>query len=61
VLLDNRHGLVANIRVTAAPGTAEREAALLLLAEASRATVGGGSLRRRQSGRPRSAFGITSM
>jgi len=30
VLLDNRHGLVANVCVTAATGTAEREAALLL-------------------------------
>ena len=27
VLLDNRHGLVANVCVTAATGTAEREAA----------------------------------
>src|SRR5258705_2705481 len=42
VLLDNRHGLVANVCVTAATGTAEREAALLLLAEAGdAATVGG--------------------
>ena len=32
VLLDNRHGLVANVCATAATGTAEREAALLLLA-----------------------------
>ena len=32
VLLDNRHGLVANVGVTAATGTAEREAALWLLA-----------------------------
>ena len=31
VLLDNRHGLVANVCVTAATGTAEREAALFLL------------------------------
>src|SRR5215813_1898460 len=31
VLLDNRHGLVANVGVTAATGTAERDAALLLL------------------------------
>jgi len=31
VLLDNRHGLVANVRVTPATGTAEREAAHLLL------------------------------
>lgn len=42
VLLDNRHGLVANVCVTAATGTAEREAALLLLAETPwAATVGG--------------------
>ena len=42
VLLDNRHGLVANVCVTAATGTAEREAALLLLGEAAHAvTVGG--------------------
>lgn len=42
VLLDNRHGLVANVCVTAATGTAEREAALLLLREAPGAvTVGG--------------------
>src|SRR5437762_10113107 len=42
VLLDNRHGLVANVCVTAATGTAERDAALLLLQEASQAaTVGG--------------------
>jgi transposase len=42
VLLDNRHGLVANVCVTAATGTAEREAALLLLAQtADAATVGG--------------------
>ena len=31
VLLDNRHGLVANVGVTAATGTAEREAATWLL------------------------------
>ena len=42
VLLDNRHGLVANVCVTAATGTAEREAALLLLAQAPRATTVGG-------------------
>jgi transposase len=42
VLLDNRHGLVANVCVTAATGTAEREAALLLLGEASTATTVGG-------------------
>jgi transposase len=42
VLLDNRHGLVANVCVTAATGTAEREAALVLLEEAPQAvTVGG--------------------
>jgi transposase len=42
VLLDNRHGLVANVCVTAATGTAEREAALLLLHHAPHAaTVGG--------------------
>ena len=32
VLLDNRHGLVANVCVTAATGTAEREAATSMLA-----------------------------
>ena len=42
VLLDNRHGLVSNVCVTAATGTAEREAALVLLAEAPRATTVGG-------------------
>jgi transposase len=42
VLLDNRHGLVANVCVTAATGTAERDAALQLLDGAPRAqTVGG--------------------
>lgn len=42
VLLDNRHGLVANVCATAATGTAEREAALALLTPARRAkTVGG--------------------
>jgi transposase len=42
VLLDNRHGLVANVCTTAATGTAEWEAALLLLEQAERAaTVGG--------------------
>jgi len=29
VLFDNRHGLVANLGVTVATGTAERDAALL--------------------------------
>jgi transposase len=42
VLLDNRHGLVANVCVTAATGTAEREAAVQLLADVgARGTVGG--------------------
>jgi len=42
VLLDNRHGLVANVCVTAATGTAEREAALLLLGALRHGgTVGG--------------------
>jgi transposase len=42
VLLDNRHGLVANVCATAATGTAEREAALELLQPARRAkTVAG--------------------
>ena len=42
VLLDNRHGLVANVCVTAATGTAERDAAVRLLADAADAlTVGG--------------------
>jgi transposase len=42
VLLDNRHGLVANVCATAATGTAERDAAVDLLQTASHAkTVGG--------------------
>jgi transposase len=43
VLLDNRHGLVANVCVTPATGTAEREAAHLLLEATApaRSTVGG--------------------
>jgi len=42
VLLDNRHGLVANVCVTPATGTAERDAAVVLLAQADTAvTVGG--------------------
>jgi transposase len=43
VLLDNRHGLVANVGVTAATGPAEREAAEWLLAASAPAgsTVGG--------------------
>jgi transposase len=42
VLLDNRYGLVANVCVTPATGTAEREAAVLLLgAVAHGGTVGG--------------------
>ena len=40
VLLDNRHGLVANTCVTAATGTAEWEAAEILLAGRRRGTVG---------------------
>jgi hypothetical protein len=39
VLLDNRHSRVANACVTAATGTAERKAALLLLDEAPPATT----------------------
>jgi IS5 family transposase len=39
VLLDNHYGLVANVCVTAATGTAEREAALLLLTEATHAVT----------------------
>jgi len=42
VLLDNRYGLVANVCATAATGTAEREAALLLLGAVRHGgTVGG--------------------
>jgi transposase len=42
VLLDNRHGLVANVCATAATGTGEREAALTLLKILGhRGTVGG--------------------
>jgi transposase len=43
VLLDNRHGLVSNVCVTAATGTAEREAAIMLLDTAAQpgSTVGG--------------------
>lgn len=42
VLLDNRHGLVANVCATQATGTAEREAAVTLLTAEGRAqTVGG--------------------
>lgn len=42
VLLDNRHGLVANVCATTATGTAEREAAAVLLRPERRAkTVGG--------------------
>ena len=42
VLLDNRHGLVANVCATAATGTGEWEAALLMLAAGRRATTVGG-------------------
>ena len=42
VVLDNRHGLVSNVCATAATGTAEREAAVRLLATVADAgTVGG--------------------
>jgi transposase len=43
VLLDNRHGLVSNVCVTDASGTAERDAALMLLAASAPpgSTVGG--------------------
>jgi IS5 family transposase len=42
VLLDNRHGLVANVCATAATGTAERDAAVMLLTAGGHAnTVGG--------------------
>ncbi len=43
VLLDNRHGLVANVCATTATGTAERDAAQVLLAAGARrgSTVGG--------------------
>lgn len=43
VLLDNRHGLIANVCATAATGTAERDAAVLLLAASAPpgSTVGG--------------------
>ena len=43
VLLDNRHGLVANVCATAATGTGEREAACVLLEASapSGSTVGG--------------------
>lgn len=40
VLLDNRHGLVVNTCVTAATGTAEWEAAEILLTGRTRGTVG---------------------
>ena len=42
VLLDNRHGLVANVCATAATGTGEWEAALLMLKQAAHATTVGG-------------------
>jgi transposase len=43
VLMDNRHGLVANVCATAATGTAEREAALLMAQASVRpgGTLGG--------------------
>jgi hypothetical protein len=42
VLLDNRHGLAANVCTTAATGTGEWEVALLLLEQAAHATTVGG-------------------
>jgi transposase len=42
VLLDNRHGLVANVCATAATGTGEWDAAVLMLEHAPRATTVGG-------------------
>jgi IS5 family transposase len=42
VLLDHRHGLVANVCTTAATGTGEWEAALLMLEQAATATTVGG-------------------
>jgi transposase len=44
LLMENRHGLIVDALVTAATGTAEREAALIMLSElpdAGRVTVGG--------------------
>jgi transposase len=44
LLMENRHGLIVDALVTAATGTAEREAALLMLSElpdGGRVTVGG--------------------
>ena len=59
VLLDNRHGLVANVCVTAATGTAEPDAAAWMVAASAppSSTVGAdkgvrhGMLRRRDPGR----------
>lgn len=42
VLLDNRHGLVANVCTTAATGTGEWDGALVMLEQAARATTVGG-------------------
>jgi hypothetical protein len=42
LLLDNRHGLVANVCATAATDTAEREPALLLLGALPHGTTVGG-------------------
>jgi transposase len=58
ILLDNRHGLVANSCATAATGTAEREAAVMLVdasAAAGQHARGRQGLRRRElrGGRPR--------
>ncbi len=58
VLLDNRHGLVANVCVTAATGTAERDAALDLLDGAPGAqTVGGDKASMSRALSPASARG----
>ena len=40
VLTDNRHGLVVNVQVTLATGTAERDAAGLMLADAASVAPG---------------------
>jgi hypothetical protein len=44
VLLDNRYGLVANVRVTPATGTAERKAAVLLLGAVAPSAATRGSM-----------------
>ena len=61
VPLDNRHGLVANVCVTPATGTAERDAAHLLLEASAPAgsTMGGTRLSMSQRSSLRRALGIT--